>query len=187
MNLSSLDIYFIKDINKIIKKYQEQINYIYKLQNDLNNNKLNFTRNTNDIFTNIYVNIKNQTFIVLIDRNHFYNRVNFNEYFHNLCEVKKMKLFYIFIDILLKKYKILDFQNDQVLFRIFNNFIFNYIFEDYAGKTIKKNISYDYIFSFKLINNLMYKDILNIETILNCLTRNTTIMINSRRLPYNLL
>lgn len=187
MNLSSLDIYLIDDINKIIRKYQKQINHIYELENDLYNNILNFTRNDyDDIFKNIYVNIDNNTFIILIDRNRFYNRTEFNEYFHNLCEVRKMKLFYIFMDILLKKYKILDLQNDAKLFQIFNDFIFNYIFEDYAGKTIKQNISYDYIFSYKLINNLINRDILNIDAILNCLTRNTKIMVKAR-IPHNFI
>ena len=186
MNIS--DIYFIKDINNIIKFYQLEINNIYKLQNDLYNYKLNFRRNEyDDIFKNIDVNIDKKNFIILIDKNYFYNKKDFNKYFHNLCEIRKMKLFYIFMDILLKKYIILDFQNDNSLFKIFNNFIFNYIFDDFDIKTIKKNITYDYIFSYNLTNDELNKDILNINSILKCLSKNTNIIIKSKRLPNNFL
>lgn len=181
--MNSLDIYNIKDINDIINSYQKQINHINSLVDDLYNYRLYFIRNSDDLFKNIYVNIDNKNFIILIDNNNFYERKNFNRYFHNLCEIRRLKLFYIFIDILLQKYYILDF--DIKLFKIFNKNIFNFLFDDYKNLTIKNNFSFDYMFSFKLINCIQ-KEPLNdnlIISILDSLKKNTNTIIKNRRYP----
>lgn len=192
--MNSTEIYLIKDINKIIKIYKEQFDKIDFLEKDLKNFKLNFTINLynnslNNIYTlnmyrhsfdNIYVNLNEKEFIIIIDNYRFYTKRSFNKYFHNLQNGLKLKIFYIFINIMLKKYDILDFEEDEYLFNLFNMTVFEYIFDDYKNKTIKNNISYDYIYAYKKINNT---NKINIKKILKRLEYNTKILINHNKLP----
>lgn len=180
--MNSIDIYLIKDINQIISEYQIQINKIYNLQKDLSLFKLCFMKTIYyQTFKNIYVNIDIDEFIIIIENNRIYKKEDFYKYFHNLNYTKKIKLFYIFIDEILKIYKILDFENSTNLFDIFNIFIFDYLFFDYNNKTIKKDIGFDYIYSYKVRNGT---NIININRILKRLIYNTRVIINSKKIPY---
>lgn len=183
MIMNSLDIYLIDDINKIINKYQIEINNIYNLEQDLRLFKLYFTRNIyNDYFRNMYVKLDIDEFIIIIDNNRFYNKEDFYHFFHNLSYTSQIKLFYIFMDILLKKYKILNFEEETYLFDIFTIFIYDYLFSDYKNKTIKNNIIFDFIYAYKILNDT---NVININKILKRLTFNTKIIMNNKCFPTN--
>lgn len=182
--MNSLDIFLIKDINEIIINYKKEIDKIYELQHDIMNFRLYFERNVyDDVFKNIYVNISYSNFIIIIDKERFYNKISFNKFFHSLYETRRIKLFYLFCDIMLKKYSIIDFENEEHLFDCFNMNLFNFLFDDYENLSIKRNILYDFIYSYKLLYKTQK---INIKTIIERLKVNSRIIVNHKRLPNTL-
>lgn len=158
--MNSLDIYYIKDINKIIKYYKNQIDKIYKLEQDLQNYKITIKLKTN-FFNVIYLKIDYYNFFIMINDRVFTNIDYFLMYFHTLKKNHKINLYYTIIKCLIRKYKKLDF-NIQYNYENFNNIIYNFLFKDYNSHSIKTSLEFNYIKLYReYMNNFDNNEIIN--------------------------